>query len=150
MVRCCPLTTAFVALLVGASCDRFSCATTTDPLPIPARLEEAYATEDGTFEVVLRATDATTWPPRAGVLEFAVDIEALDAAIVPTYVEADPAHEPELDLVTEMPPLVEPVSGQRWRVRTELPEPGSWILPLRIRSEDGEDDLELVFTVGGG
>lgn len=110
-----------------------------------------YTTENEAFTVEFRPAESQDWPPTPGELGVTLEILPPDPDPEPDRgpysVEVDPPFVPGLDVTAPITPLVTG-EGTVWAVDDiTLPEPGDWILPVRIYRGEHGDSFPLHMTV---
>ena len=139
------------AWLLGlAGCDQHSC-NYDEPMPDPIDLSERdvpYPTQDGHFEVTLRADE---WPPMHEAFALRIEVgdpDPPDDALPLVVRGAGPPIEVEERLVAEVEPDVTPVDPRMWEVTADIPEPGVWEMVVDIGVErDGDFEVIDTFTM---
>lgn len=131
------------------ACGTDGCWWTGDPTPEPApaaELDRAYATDDGSFTVVLHGGDP--WPPSPGVLPLRIEWSPPDP---PPPMPRLTIARPQLvgdDLAAPTVPVAVAIDDRSWRIDAlELDVPGRWQVELTLAQGELDDRLTLEVEV---
>jgi len=139
---------ASLLALVGCTEDGCWWGDPNDPGPMPARLGEAYATDDGRFTITLQAADpAQPWPPTVEPFALVAEIDPK----VPGEPIGIAVERPQTDdgaWTAEAAPQAVVEGPRTWRIEPfALDVPGTWTVPFEVAGEDTSDTLVLHFDV---